>query len=992
MNRFEQIAQPLPIREEELRTLLAALPDVISRFDRDLRFLYISPAVERLTGLPAVHFIGRTHVEAGLSPELSARLCESLEKIFRTGHPDTVEFEFLSPVQGPRYLIGLGVPEYGASGQVVSALSIVRDITDRKRAEAAHRESEERFRAAFAQAPIGIVLTSPEGRILDANQAYFDMLGFRQEELAGQTSARFTHPDDMAATQTFLEELQREGKSSASLEKRYLHKDGRVIWARVSATMRRDPVGRPMQVIAIIEDVSEQKRAEQRDALLRRIDDATRALTETDEITQTVTRLVVEHLAVNRCAYADVTDDQGMFHLIGDYNRDVPSIVGHYTLDQFGAEFVRRMRADLPFLVEDAEIDPRVANVRASYHAARIRAVISVPVHKAGRFVAGMAVHQSTPRQWRSDEVELLRLVASRCWESVERTRVTRELREREQRLRLAQQVGRIGSFEWWIQEDAVVWTPELEALYGVPEGTFEGKLSDWNKRVVPEDAEGVIAGIQDCFAKRQAEYAYEFRAVLPNGSHRWLRGQAQFFYNADGKPVRMVGVNIDIDAPKRAETERKLLLQREQEARQTAELLNCVGPLLVSELDPQRLAQKVTDLATQVLGAEFGALFHNVLNEKGESYLLYTLSGVPHEAFANFPMPRSTAVFGPTFRGEGVVRSDDITKDPRYGKNAPNRGMPPGHLPVRSYLAAPVISRSGEVLGGLFFGHRETGIFTDQDEYIVRGIAAQSAIALDNARLFSQSQRAQAALQQSNEELRRANEDLNQFAYSASHDLQEPLRMVAVFSQLLQRKYQDQLDEQANEYLRFAVNGAKRMSMLIEDLLAYTQAVGPAREKATPVNASDVLARTLENLQRSIKNASATVEHGPLPVLLVTEVHLLQLFQNLIGNGLKYRSAEPPKIRIYAEPENGMWRLSVQDNGVGIAPEYHDQVFGIFRRLHSSSDYEGTGIGLAICQKIVERYGGRIWVESVGNGSGSTFHFTLPGAEEQPSASSAPR
>jgi PAS domain S-box-containing protein len=166
-------------------------------------------------------------------------------------------------------------------------------------------------------------------------------------------------------------------------------------------------------------------------------------------------------------------------------------------------------------------------------------------------------------------------------------------------------------------------------------------------------------------------------------------------------------------------------------------ETLNRIGRTLASELDLERLLQAVTDAATEVSGAQFGAFFYNRINEAGESYMLYTLSGVPRDAFAKFPMPRNTAVFAPTFSGEGIVRSDDITRDPRYGRNAPRRGMPEGHLPVKSYLAVPVMARSGEVHGGLFFGHAKAGVFTERAERLVAGIAAQAAIAIDNARLY---------------------------------------------------------------------------------------------------------------------------------------------------------------------------------------------------------------------------------------------------------------
>jgi PAS domain S-box-containing protein len=451
---------------------------------------------------------------------------------------------------------------------------------------------------------------------------------------------------------------------------------------------------------------------------------------------------------------------------------------------------------------------------------------------------------------------------------------------------------------------------------------------------------------------------------------------------DASGTIIGASKIARDITDLMRAGEERTAALAREREARQTAELLNRVGPLLVSELNLETLAQKVTDLATQLTGAEFGALFHNVLDERGERYTLYTLSGVPREAFSGFPMPRNTKVFNPTFRGEGVVRSDDITQDPRYGQNPPYQGMPEGHLPLRSYLAAPVVSRSGEVLGGLFFGHKQPGQFREQHEQLAVGIAAQAAIALDNARLFAESQLAREALTRTNTELKRANDALEQFAFSASHDLKEPLRMISVYSQMLQRRYSGKLDAEADRYLGYAVEGARRMEMLVSDLLAYTHSVTPTDEEIAPVSARAVLEIALDNLRSHIQATGATLEIGAMPMLRIQEVHLLQLFQNVIGNAIKYHGEAAPVVQVSAEAHQGLWRFCVRDNGIGIDPAYREQVFGVFKRLHNNDDYQGTGVGLAICQRIVERYGGRIWVESEGAGRGSAFYFTLPGAE----------
>jgi light-regulated signal transduction histidine kinase (bacteriophytochrome) len=230
--------------------------------------------------------------------------------------------------------------------------------------------------------------------------------------------------------------------------------------------------------------------------------------------------------------------------------------------------------------------------------------------------------------------------------------------------------------------------------------------------------------------------------------------------------------------------------------------------------------------------------------------------------------------------------------------------------------------------------------------------------------------------------ELQRSNEDLRQFAYAASHDLREPLRMVAIFCQLLQRRYQGQLDAQADQFIDYAVEGAQRIDRLVKDLRDYVQVADGTEAGDTVTDCLAVLHNTLRHLEAAIQHTKAVVTWGDLPHISVHEVHLLQLFQNLLENALKYRSEVPPRLHLSAERQGEQWRFAVQDNGIGIDPKYATQVFGVFKRLHGP-EHPGTGIGLAICQKIVERYGGRIWVESE-VGKGSTFYFTLPSTGEQ--------
>ncbi len=256
-------------------------------------------------------------------------------------------------------------------------------------------------------------------------------------------------------------------------------------------------------------------------------------------------------------------------------------------------------------------------------------------------------------------------------------------------------------------------------------------------------------------------------------------------------------------------------------------------------------------------------------------------------------------------------------------------------------------------------------------------GILVTAAI-----RDITERKRAEANLLQKIEELKRSNEELGNFAYIASHDLQEPLRMVASYTQLLSRRYKGKLDSEADEFIAFAVDGASRMQRLIQDLLAYSR-VGTKGQELLDTSSEEALEQALLNLRGTIEETGALVTHDPLPTVLADETQLTQLFQNLVGNAIKYQ-AKPgvPRIHISAARNGGtQWTFSVKDNGLGIDAQYFEKIFGMFQRLHKREEFAGTGIGLAICKKIAERHGGSISVESQ-LGHGSTFHFALEGVK----------
>jgi PAS domain S-box-containing protein len=231
--------------------------------------------------------------------------------------------------------------------------------------------------------------------------------------------------------------------------------------------------------------------------------------------------------------------------------------------------------------------------------------------------------------------------------------------------------------------------------------------------------------------------------------------------------------------------------------------------------------------------------------------------------------------------------------------------------------------------------------------------------------------------------ELERSNAELQQFAHVASHDLQEPLRMVASYTQLLEKRYKGSLDADADDFIAYAVDGAKRMQNLIQGLLSYSR-VGSRGKPFEPTECESVFEQALANLEVAIDESGAEVTHDPLPRVMADETQLIQLFQNLLANAIKFRNEKQPRIHISAKEDSQEFLFSVSDNGIGISPEYFERIFVIFQRLHGREEYPGTGIGLSVCKRIVERHGGRIWVESQ-PGEGSIFYFTIPrGGEEQ--------
>ncbi len=511
------------------------------------------------------------------------------------------------------------------------------------------------------------------------------------------------------------------------------------------------------------------------------------------------------------------------------------------------------------------------------------------------------------------------------------------------------------------------------ERVLGFPPERWLADPEFWLSTVHPEDRDAAAAAWARARSHRDEGSEFEFRAVTATGHTVWLQ-QKVHAHPAPGG-VRLLGVILDITERKRSE---EVLRASEARLRSEAAIrrtLHRIGSALASELDLERVVQLATDEATALTTAEFGAFFYNATDEQGEAYTLYTLSGASRESFAKFPMPRNTEVFGPTFRGEGVVRLDDVTRDARFGRNRPYNGLPDGHLPVRSYLAVPVVSRTGEVIGGLFFGHSQTGVFSQEHEQLAAGIAGWTAVAIDNARLYSAAERARVQAEL-------ANRAKDEFLATMSHELRTPLNAVLGWTAILRNSGDD--DDLRARALDTVERNARAQVQIIEDLLDVSRIVtGKLRLEVDVVNLESVIDSALDSIRLAAESKRIRVTRRTDPsasVVMGDMARLLQIVNNLLINAVKFTPAGG-WIDVRLERRDGMARIEVEDGGQGISAEFLPYVFDRFRQADGSTTraHGGLGLGLAIVRHLVEAHGGSASAASGGAGRGATFTVELP-------------
>ncbi len=515
-------------------------------------------------------------------------------------------------------------------------------------------------------------------------------------------------------------------------------------------------------------------------------------------------------------------------------------------------------------------------------------------------------------------------------------------------------------------------WNPGAQRLFGY---TAEEAIGKPVTLLIPDNHLNEEPEILERLRRGERIDHYETIRRRKNGELFNVSLTVSPIKDSSGRVIGASKIARDITRQKRSED-----VIREQA--HILSLLDTTGKSIASQLDLQNVLQTVTDAATQLTDAKFGAFFYNVVNEQGEAFLLYTLSGAPREAFEQLGLPRNTPVFHPTFTGQGVVRSPDITQDPRYGTMAPHHGMPKGHLPVRSYLAAPVVSRSGEVMGGLFFGHPEADRFTERAEHLVVGIAAQAAVAMDNARLYEAAQREIASRERAEAALRETDQRKDEFLATLAHELRNPLAPIRQATMISMSAGAS--DEQKRWSHEVITRQVRHMSLLLDDLLDISRITRGTLELRTEMADLAAVVDSAVETSRPIIDSKRHTLRVELPVkplqFAADPLRMAQVLSNLLTNAAKYTDPRGT-IQLRATADEQWVEISVTDSGVGLSQEALSAVFSMFSQVRSTQDRSegGLGIGLALSKGIVQLHGGTIEARSAGPGKGSQFVVRIP-------------
>jgi PAS domain S-box-containing protein len=752
------------------------------------------------------------------------------------------------------------------------------------------------------------------------------------------------------------------------VEYRAVDADGGTVWLRHSLTAVRQADGRPILLRGIISDVTSRKAAEHRESCQHSV---THVLAEALSLREAGPRIL---RAICECLDWKVgalwTVDPGAEKLLCVDVWHIPSIAvpGFETMSR-RASFAagiglpgRVWQSGEPQWIHDVVAD---SNFLRAPVAARegLHGAVGFPIKLGSVTLGVMEFFSSELRSPDADTLDMMAAIGNQIGQFIDRKHAQDAVRESEERLRFALEAARTWTWDVNLETADVRWSENVGHILDLAPGASSGDVLGVLQSMHPEDRERVARAYLESLHEGKL-FDVEYRLVRGDGTERWAAVRGRALHDDAGRPLRMLGVGTDITERKRIES----LLAEETE---TVDLVNRTGQMLSAELDLSKLVQGVTDAATRLTGAKFGALFYRSREAKDGEHSLYALSGASGGA-AGLPMPRLTELLGPTFRRDGAIRLDDVENDPRFARNFPYQGLPPGHLRVSSYLAVPVVSRSAEVLGGLFFAHPKPAMFGEREERIAVALAAQAAVAIDNARLYEAERKAREGAES-------ANRAKDEFLAMLGHELRNPIGAISNSIRVLAAGGVS--EDRARGLHAIVARQTATLARLVDDLLDVSRLTsGKIVLKREPVNLADVAERCLASLSAAGRMNHHEMRLATEPVWVDGDMtRLEQVLGNLLENALKYTvPGGRIEVMVSAEAERAIVR--VRDSGRGIEPEMIPKIFDVFTQAPQSLERAqgGLGIGLTLVKRLVELHGGEVTATSEGPGRGSEFTICL--------------
>jgi PAS domain S-box-containing protein len=974
---------------EELRamqdTIVQTINEGIVIEDGSGCFAFANPAAEHMLGYEPGELVGEHWTN--VIPEDQQPIVEMANERRARGEADRYEIKVLRK-DGSRLDVLVSASPWDRGDENGGSMAAFIDISDLKKAEHALRESHERFLSVLDGIEADIYVADMETyEIILMNRHMRDSFG---SDLVGKVCWQVFRGGEGPCPHCTNDELLDEDGKPAGLvvwegqnpitSCWYLNYDRAIQWVD----------GRIVR-LQIATDITELKEAGQE---IRRRGEALEALRETSlAITSKLDLDELLHYVVERgCRLLDVRTG---FLYLHDVDADLleMAIAHGFTREVRGTHLApgegvagRVYNSGEPFVISEyLEWEGRAQEFSQD----AVTGVLGVPLRSGERVIGVLGFSEvDTPRNFDDHDIWLATLFANQASIAIENAHLFTDVSRQTEQLEVLRQVSHdltalrdLETLLRQIVERAIrllggeaggiyLYRPDRDVLEWVlavgddlaPIGTTMGKGEGLSGRVW-EAGEPLAIENYDQWEGRSEQWAHYPGAIIA-APIRWgdqLLGvlNIRAREGRDEAPEGEAEVLLHFATQAAIAIQNARLYESQQRRLEGLMLLNAISNRVNSSLNLQEVLEHIVNGAVETFGADAACIHLLVQPQVAEVVVGVGLSDAYMEHTDIRPDGTTMTVIR---TGEPLI-IQDVELEPQLAKKVV---VEEG---VRSYIVLPLMGKTNAI-GAMLVFYREQHHYSEDEVRLLMTLANQAAIAIENARLFNETE-------QWAQELAQSNAELSHFAYVASHDLQEPLRMVTSYLQLLERRYTGQLDETADEFIGFAVDGAKRMQALIQGLLAYSR-IGTQGKEFVATDTAQVVEQVLSNLCVSVEENTATIRHNGLPVVNADGTQMTQLFQNLIGNAIKFRGEEAPKIEIEATRENGRWLFSIRDNGIGIDPDHHGRLFKIFQRLHAREQYPGTGIGLAVCKRIVERHGGEIWVESA-EGQGSTFYFTLP-------------